>query len=71
MNVRKGILKSFSAGSYTATVQLSGSDKVYLDEIAVVRNIPSGEMVSGRNLVLVFFDEHNSKEAIVMGVYTG
>lgn len=70
MNAVKGILKSFNSGNYTATVQISGSDKVYLDEVPVARNIPSAEMVSGRNLVIVFFDEFNSKEAVVTGVYT-
>ena len=70
MDVVKGILNSFNTGNYTATVQISGSDKVYLNGVAVSRNIPSEEMVPGRNLVIVFFDEFNSKEAIITGVYT-
>ena len=70
MSVKKGILKSFSSGSYTATVQLSGSDRVYLEGIAVARNIPVAEMVVGRNLAVIFFDEYNSKEAVVAGVFT-
>jgi hypothetical protein len=70
MSVKKGILKSFCSGSYTATVQLSGSDRVYLEGVAVARNIPAAEMVAGRNLVVIFFDEYNSKEAVVAGVFT-
>ena len=70
MDVVKGILNSFNSGNYTATVQVSGSDKVYLSSVAVSRSIPSGEMISGRNLVIVFFDDFNSKEAVVTGVYT-
>ena len=69
MDVVKGILNSFNAGDYTATVQISGSDKVYLNGVAVSRNIPSGEMIQGRSLVIVFFDEFNSKEAVITGVY--
>jgi hypothetical protein len=70
MNIVKGILNSFNAGNYTATVQISGSDKVYLSGVGVSRNISSGEMIQGRSLVIVFFDEFNSKEAVITGVYT-
>ena len=70
MDVVKGILNSFNSGNYTATVQISGSDKVYLNGVAVGRNIPSAEMIQGRSLVIVFFDEFNSKEAVITGVYT-
>jgi hypothetical protein len=70
MDVVKGILNGFNTGNYTATVQISGSDKVYLNGVAVSRNIPAEEMVPGRNLVIVFFDNFNSKEAVITGVYT-
>jgi len=70
MNVVKGILNSFNTGNYTATVQISGSDKVYLNGVAVSRNIPAEEMIPGRDLVVVFFDNFNSKEAVITGVYT-
>ena len=70
MTTRKGILKSFSSGDYTATVQLSGSNKVYLEGIAVARNIASSEMTAGRKVAVIFFDEHNAKEAVVVAVYT-
>ncbi|MFC1957294.1 hypothetical protein ACFLX0_00545 [Chloroflexota bacterium] len=70
MSLRKGILKSFNSGNYTATVQLSSSYKVYLEGITVARNIPAVEMVSGRKVAVIFFDEHNAKEAAVIAVYT-
>ncbi|MBI2849563.1 MAG: hypothetical protein HYX80_00790 [Chloroflexi bacterium] len=70
MNPIKGILKSFDSVSYTATVQLSGSHKAYLESIAVARNIPSAEMTAGRKVAVIFFDEHNAKEAVVVAVYT-
>ena len=70
MSARKGILKGFNSSNYTATVQLAGSLKVYLDDVRVARNISSGEMTVGRKAVVVFFDVHNSKEAVVVGVYT-
>ena len=70
MRLRKGVLKSFNSGAYTATVQLASSYKVYLEDVAVARNLPAAEMVSGRKVTVIFFDEHNAKEAVVVAVYT-
>ena len=70
MSLQKGFLKSFSSVNYTATVQLTGSYKAYLDGIAVARNIPTGEMTAGRKVAVVFFDEHNPRDAVVVAVYT-
>jgi len=70
MSLRKAILKSFNSGDYTAAVQLAGSYKVYLEGIAVARNLPAAEMALGRKVAVIFFDEHNAKEAVVVAVYT-
>jgi len=70
MSLRKGVLKSFNSGNYTATVQIASSYKVYLEDISVARNLPSAEMVAGRKVAVIFFDEHNAKEAAVVAVYT-
>ncbi len=70
MRLKKGMLRSFNSGNYTATVQLTGSYKVYLEDIAVARNIASAEMITGRKVAVIFFDEHNPKEAVVAVVYT-
>jgi hypothetical protein len=70
MRLRKGVLKSFNPGGYTATVQLAGSYKAYLEGIAVARNLPSSEMSAGRKIAVVFFDENNAKDAVVIAVYT-
>ena len=70
MSLRKAVLKSFNSGDYTATIQLAGSYKAYLEDIAVARNLPAAEMALGRKVAVVFFDEHNPKEAAVIAVYT-
>jgi len=70
MKLRKGMLRSFNSGNYTATIQLAGSYKVYLEDIKVARNISSTEMTAGRKVAVIFFDEHNPKEAVVIAVYT-
>ncbi|MFC1992665.1 hypothetical protein ACFLV3_02490 [Chloroflexota bacterium] len=70
MSVRKAVLKSFNSGDYTATVQLASSYKAYLEGINVARNLPAAEMALGRKVAVVFFDDHNPKEAVVVAVYT-
>lgn len=69
MRLKKGVLKSFNSGNYTAVVQLASSYKVYLEDITVARNLPSAEMTTGRKVTVVFFDEHSPKEAVVIAVY--
>lgn len=70
MEMIKGVLKSFDPVGYTAAVQLSGSYRTYLENAAVARNLPGAEMVAGRKVAVVFFDEHNAREAVVVAVYT-
>jgi len=70
MSLKKGTLKSFNSGDYTAKIQLASSYKVYLEGVSVARNIPSAEMTTGRKVAVIFFDEHNTKEAVVVAVYT-
>ena len=70
MSLRKAVLKSFNPGDYTATIQVSGSYKAYLEGVAVARNLPAAEMAVGRKVAVIFFDEHNAKEAVVVAVYT-
>jgi len=70
MKFRKAELKNFNSGNYTATVRVSSSYKVYLEDIVVARNLPSSEMITGRKVAVLFFDEYNPKESIIVAVYT-
>jgi len=70
VNLKKGLLKSFNSGSYTASLQLTGSRTAYLDGVTVARNLPAAEMVLGRGVAVIFFDEHNAKDAVVIAVYS-
>ena len=67
---RKGRLVSFNGTDYLATVKLTGSLKSNLADIPVARNIPSAEMIAGRKVQVVMFDESNPNDAIVVGVWT-
>jgi hypothetical protein len=68
--IKKGILKAFNSGTYLATVQISGSLSVYLENIPASRAIPSGEMVTGRNVAVLFIDPSNPSDAVVLGIWT-
>jgi hypothetical protein len=69
MSLKKGTLKSFDDVAYTATIQLSGSNSMYLEGIAVARNLPIDKMVTGRKVAVAFFTESNPKDAVVVAVY--
>jgi len=70
MSLRQAELRSFNATNYTATIRLASGYKVYLEDVAVARNLPSEEMVAGRKVAVIFFDENNPTEAVVAAVYT-
>lgn len=70
MRVRNGTVKSFDAGAYTATVQLAGNLLVWLSGVPVARNISGGEVLAGRKCAVVFFDDTNPNDAVVVAVYT-
>ena len=40
------------------------------EDITVARNLPSAEMITGRKVAVLFFDEHSPKEAVIVAVYT-
>lgn len=69
MEIRRGTLKSFDSGAYTATIQMAGSLATWLQGIPVARNIPSAEMVAGRTCAVIFFDSANPQDAVVTAVW--
>ena len=64
-----GILKNFNSGIYKAGVQLAWSLTTYFDDVNVARNIASGEMITGRHVILVI-PEGNPRDAVVIAVFT-
>ena len=53
MEIRRGTLKSFDSGAYTANLQMAGILATWLQGIPVARNIPSAEMVAGRTCAVI------------------
>ena len=68
--IKKGLLKAFDAGTYLASVQISESFGVALDNIPTSRGIPSAEMVVDRNVAVYFNDTSNYLDAAVIAVWT-
>ena len=68
--LKRGILKSFNSQDYTAAVQLTGSDRVYLENLRVARNIGTQEMVTGREVAIVSFNDSNARESVVIAVFS-
>lgn len=66
----KGILKAFDSTPYTATVQIEGSLSVWLEDVPVSRGLPIAEMVTGRNVTVVFHESGNPDDAVVVAVWT-
>jgi hypothetical protein len=69
VNIKQAILKAFNSSNYTATVQLVGSSQAYLENILVARNIPTAELVTGRELAVLFFDDFRASDAVVAAVW--
>ena len=68
--IKKGILKAFDSGTYTASVQIAGSLSVWLEDVPVSRGIEIANMITGRNVAVLFLDPGNPDDAVVVAVWT-
>ena len=66
---KQAVLKGFDAINNTAVIEISYPGKIYLEGIAVAKNIPVAEMVASRRVAVLFFDEHNARDAVVIAVF--
>ncbi len=62
-------LESFDAASYTATIQLTRSPDTTVAGVPVSRAISSGLLTAGVTVAVIFFDHHNSADAMIVGVH--
>jgi hypothetical protein len=67
--IKKGILKSFDSVTYLASVQLIGSLSVWLDSVPTSRAIASADMVTGRNVAVLFIDPSNFSDVVIIAVW--
>jgi hypothetical protein len=64
MEIRKGTVRAFDAGPYRATVEVTGSIAVWLTGVPVSRDIAAGDLVTGRSVAVIFFDDANPDDAV-------
>lgn len=70
MDIKRGIVKSFDAATYTASVQLVGSP-VWLTGLPVAKHLAAGILSAGTRCGVIFFDESNPTDACLAFVYDG
>jgi len=70
MQLKKGILKGFNEANYLAVVCLENSGRAYLEDVQVSRSLPASQMQAGRSVVILFWNEYNAREAVVISVYS-
>jgi len=69
MEIRKGTVRAFDAGTYRATVEVTGSIAVWLTGVPVSRDIAAGDLVTGRSVAVIFFDDANPDDAVLTAVW--
>ena len=69
-SVHPGVLRAFVSGTYLARVTLTGSLKMSLSDVPTSRGIPSAEMVAGRKVAVLLFDETKATDGVVVAVWT-
>ncbi len=70
MEIRRGVLRAFDAGTYKASVEIAGSLATWLPGLAVSRNIGASDLVVGRRVAVLFFEPSNPDDAVICAVWT-
>lgn len=68
MRIEPGVIRSYTGSVHQVTVQLERSLSTYLSGVAVLSSIPPAEVRVGRKCTVVFYDENNPRDAVVVGV---
>ena len=66
--IKKATIKSYSAATHRATVQIAGSLGVWLDNIRVATSIPAADVVAGRQCTVLFLDPANQDDAVILTI---
>jgi hypothetical protein len=69
MQIKRGILQAFQASTYTASVLLLEATSTYLQGVPVNNALDAASAIAGANCAVLFFDENNPLDAVVLAVY--
>jgi hypothetical protein len=67
--IKRGILQSFDPSTYTAQVLILEATSAFLTGIPVATHIDGTSAQSGAYCAVLFFDEQNSADAVVLAMY--
>jgi len=66
--IAKGVIKTYTAATHKADVQLVGSHPTVLTALRVATNIPAADVVVGRQCTVLFVDPANQDDAVVLTI---
>src|ERR1700730_6403655 len=69
MIIKRGIIQSFSASSYTASVLLFEATSHFLTGIPVSNTLDGTSGLAGALCAVLFFDEQNPQDAVVIATF--
>lgn len=67
--IRRGIIQAFDQANWTATVRVLPSQGNYLPGVQVAKHLLASEIVAGDHCAVLFFNELNPDDAVVIAVY--
>src|SRR5579863_6230053 len=67
--IKRGILQAFNSGNYTASLLLLEATSSFLTGVPVSNAIDGTSALPGALCVVLFFDEHNPQDAVVIAVF--
>lgn len=69
MQIKRGIIQAFSPTTYTASVLLLEATSLFLTGVPVSNMVDGTSELVGALCALLFFDEHNPQDAVVMAIF--
>jgi hypothetical protein len=67
--IKRGILQSFDSSTYTASVLILEATSAFLTGVPVATHLDGTSAQSGAYCAVLFFDEQNLADAVVLAVY--
>lgn len=69
MQIKRGIIQTFSPATYTASVLLFEATSYFLAGVPVANSIDRTSGLVGALCAVLFFDEHNPQDAVVLATF--
>ncbi len=67
--IKRGVLVSFAPATYTASILILEATSTYLQNVPIANHVDGTSAVSGALCAVLFFDEQNLSDAVVIAMY--